>query len=126
MKTRALFEISKGTFIDPDKKNVNNFVSEYELWASFKDMVYIGDGFSDVPALSLVRKNGGTGIVVYDPAKKMEDVLAEKGYQKISNDSRCDLITKADFSKNGELYKYIENCCKRILARYQVKDFVKS
>jgi 2-hydroxy-3-keto-5-methylthiopentenyl-1-phosphate phosphatase len=121
LKTRAIFEISKGTFKNPRSSHVNDRVGSEGRFSPFSNFIYIGDGFSDVPALSLVRKNRGMGIVVYDPnwdAKKIKQKLG-----KISKDNRADLITNADYSKNGELYQSIEAKCMEILQRYEARVF---
>lgn len=115
MKTRSLFEISKGSFMDKEH-SVNRRVSEEELWAPFQNIVYVGDGDTDVPALSLVRHNGGKGIAVYDPEKKKDDV--NKRLRNMRLDKRTDLITPADYSPNGELFGYLSAICRIICHRY--------
>ena len=41
----------------------------------------------------------------------------------MSADSRCDLITKADFSSNSDLFRSIETRCNQILQKYEAEDF---
>lgn len=118
MKTRSLFEISKGSFADKDKP-VNTRVEASDLWAPFSNIIYIGDGPTDIPALSLTRYNGGVGIVVFDPAKKAGDV--EKRLKSMRLDKRADLITSANYEKNGELFQYIETRCLQICQRYEAE-----
>ncbi len=65
MKTRALYEISKGVFTEESKvQAVNDKVQRGEFWSPFSNFIYIGDGPTDIPALSLTRTYGGYGIVV--------------------------------------------------------------
>ncbi len=118
MKTRSLFEISKGSFFNPEK-SVN--VRVPERWVPFENMIYIGDGDTDIPALSLVRDQGGTGIAVYNPERPKRDI--KKKLERMSLDKRADLITKSDFSLDGELFKYIENRCLQICQRYEAASF---
>ncbi|UQT38641.1 hypothetical protein M5E89_08935 [Acidaminococcus intestini] len=56
-KTRALFEINKGIPQDPDLE-VNAKIPEDMRRVKFKNMIYIADGPSDIPAFSLINKNG--------------------------------------------------------------------
>jgi 2-hydroxy-3-keto-5-methylthiopentenyl-1-phosphate phosphatase len=119
MKTRSLFEISKGSFRDKNH-SVNRRVPKDSLWAPFENIVYIGDGYTDVPALSLVRSQGGIGIAVYNPKKSPEEV--EKGLRDMRLDKRADLITPADFSENGELFEYLTFRCKQICFRYRAEQ----
>jgi hypothetical protein len=116
MKTRALFEISKGSFEKPDECHVNKRVPEDQLFCSFQDMIYIGDGFSDVPALSLVRNHGGMGIIVYD--KTMSRPERKNKIDPLKRDRRADLITEADFTKSGELFQAIKARCIQIQQKH--------
>lgn len=120
MKTRALYEISKGSFADPQKA-VNRRVDKKDLWAPFQNIIYTGDGPTDIPALSLTRHNGGMGIVVFDKTKPQSEV--QKRLEKMSLDKRADLITAADFSLKSELYRFIESRCIQIKQRYEAESF---
>ncbi len=116
MKTRALFEISKGSFNDP-KKHVNRRVPERNLWASFRNIIYIGDSDTDVPALALTRDRGGLGVGVFNPLKA-EDENTQKKLKKLRINRRADLITPANFSEKGELFDYLKMRCIQIRQRY--------
>lgn len=120
MKTRALFEISKGSFIDP-KKAVNKRVPKEKRFAHFSDFIYIGDGPTDIPALSLTRYNGGFGVVVYNPEKN--DQKTKEKLKSMSLDQRADLITSADFSFKGELFSFLQTRCIQIKQRYEAENF---
>lgn len=116
MKTRSLFEISKGSFRDKDS-GVNKRVPHDKRWVPFENMIYIGDGDTDVPALSLVRSQGGMGIAVYDPDKPEEAV--NKRLRQMRLDKRADLITPAVFEPSSELFQFLESRCKQIALRYR-------
>ena len=119
MKTRSLFEIAKGSFLHKDR-GVNRKVPDDKYWAPFRNIIYIGDGPTDVPALSLVRKNGGIGIAVYDPNAPRERRDARLKDMRL--DSRTDLITPAIFSERGELFRYLTSSCERICLRYRAEQ----
>ena len=122
MKTRSIFEIHKGSFKDPSKQ-INDRVEEDKTWSPFSNIIYIGDGDTDIPALSLVRKMGGIGIVVYKKHKSIkEKKKVIKSLKIMSAGKRADLITPADFSTTGELFKYIEHRCIQICSRYEVSN----
>lgn len=97
-------------------------VEPKNLWAPFADMVYVGDGDTDVPSLSLVRDRGGLGIAVFDPNKKKEDV--QERLKNMRLDKRADLITPANFSIDGELFKYIKTRCIQIRQRYEAQEAI--
>ena len=117
MKTRVIFNISKG-FKKGKIPTVNKRVETKNLWCPFENMIYIGDGPTDIPALSLVRSRGGIGIVVFNPEEHRKTIR-----DKLSNmslDKRADLITKADFSSNkSQLRSFIEMRLLQILHKYQ-------
>lgn len=121
MKTRSIFEISKGTFEDTSKA-VNIKVEAENLWAPFKNLIYVGDGLTDVPSLSLTRYRGGMGIAVYDPNQSEEKV--NDRLKRMRLDKRADLITKADFKENSELVNFLLNRCIQIRQRYEAEKII--
>jgi len=120
-KTRSIFEISKGAFCNKEIK-VNTKVDEANLWAPFNNIVYIGDGGTDVPSLSLVRSKGGLGVAVFDPEKPKEKIQEKLSGMRL--DKRADLITPADFSIGGELFTYLQTRCIQIRQRYEAAERV--
>ena len=65
-KTRALFEINKGTNKNPSI-DVNSDIKPEDRRVPFQNMIYIADGPSDVPCFSVVKRNGGKTYAVYGP-----------------------------------------------------------
>ena len=97
-KTQCLFRINKG-FLSLNDNRVNNYVKETDRRIPFKNMIYIGDGFTDVPCMKLVKVNGGQSVVVYKPnSKKSED-----NAKKLFNDDRVCFLTSADYSEGKEM-----------------------
>jgi phosphoserine phosphatase len=69
-KTRYLFEINKGIPPDESRENpllVNKDVPPDQRRVPFEDMIYVGDGLTDIPCFSLLQKSGGTTFGVFDP-----------------------------------------------------------
>src|SRR5262249_47550885 len=118
MKTRSLFEISKGSFQDKNR-SVNRRVPHEDRWAPFENIIYVGDGDTDVPALSLVRSQGGVGIAVFNGERPQAEI--DRRLRTMRLDKRADLITPADFSSRGELFEYLNNRCKQICQRYRAE-----
>ncbi len=70
-KTRYLFEINKGipqveSEVDPFL--VNKDIPPTRRRIPFANIIYVGDGLTDIPCFSLVQHFGGTGFGVFDPA----------------------------------------------------------
>ena len=70
-KTRAIFEINKGTNKNPGI-DVNAKVVPEDRRIPLQNMIYIADGPSDVPSFSVVKKGGGKTYAVYNPAVRAE------------------------------------------------------
>ncbi|HWD21419.1 MAG TPA: HAD family hydrolase [Verrucomicrobiae bacterium] len=69
-KTRYLFEINKGLPIDGTHRNphlVNRDIPEANRRVHFCNLIYVGDGLTDIPCFSLVKKSGGTTFGVFHP-----------------------------------------------------------
>lgn len=101
-KTRYLFQISKG-ITGPQVRgqpfNVNKKVDPFKLRVPFDQMIFVGDGLTDVPCFSLIRKNGGIAIGVFDQHEK-EKWGRAWGFIE---DGRVSNLVPADFSKNSAL-----------------------
>lgn len=105
-KTQLLFRINKGEFDIWDDEGVNEFVYHDERPYPFENIIYIGDGLTDIPCLKLVSQYGGHSIGVYN--NKKNEV------QKMMYDGRIDFYCKADYSKNKELYNTVEDIIREI------------
>ena len=70
-KTRALFEINKGTNKNPAIE-VNANIRPEDRRIPFQNMIYIADGPSDIPSFSVVKGGGGKTYGVYNPAHSGE------------------------------------------------------
>jgi hypothetical protein len=78
-KTRYLFGINKGLSVSELRTKpyrINDVVPDGQRRVPFSQMIYIGDGPSDIPTLSVIAQYGGTGIGVVSPHKTFK-----KGYE---------------------------------------------
>lgn len=103
-KTRALFEINKGVGI-VENIDVNSKMPEELRRIQFKNMIYIADGPSDVPAFSLMKKNGGATFAVYPKGNK-------KAFRQVENlrkDARVDMFAEANYEENSTASMWIIN-----------------
>ena len=113
-KTRALFEINKGTNRNP-AIDVNSMVAAEDRRIPFQNMIYVADGPSDVPSFSVVKGNGGKAYGVYNPAKQSEfeqnDRLRQVG--------RIDHYGPADYTGSSSTTQWlrlqIHEICDRIV-----------
>jgi len=115
-KTRALFEINKGVG-KIDGMKVNTTIPEEERRVHFINMVYVADGPSDIPAFSVVKKNGGSTFAVFPKGDKK----AIKQVERMRKDGRIDMMAEANFLDNGTasmwLCDNIEECANKIMEK---------
>jgi len=95
-KTQFLYRINKGILDISNDDDLNKYTPEDERPIPFYNMIYIGDGLTDVPCMKLVKVNGGYSIAVYQKRKKgkVEDLLKHR---------RVDFILPADYTEKSEL-----------------------
>lgn len=107
-KTRAIFEINKGTNID-----VNSRISEEHRRVRFENMIYIADGPSDIPAFSVVKKNGGATFAIYPKGDQKAMIQVEQ----MREDGRVDMYAEADYSEGTTAYMWITNKIQKMADR---------
>ncbi len=94
-KTQFLFRINKGVLDVTEHRELNEYTPEEERRIPFTNMIYIGDGFTDVPCMKLVKVNGGHSIAVYSE----EDDSA----RDIMKQGRVDYMARADYTEGSKL-----------------------
>ncbi len=95
-KTQFLFRINKGVLDISNDNDLNKFTREEDRPIPFRNMIYIGDGLTDVPCMKLVKINGGHSIAVYQDGGK--DKVNE-----LLQAERVDFLTPADYSEGSQL-----------------------
>lgn len=116
-KTQYLFRISKGC-LDETDTTVNERVPHDMRSMPFSQMMYVGDGLTDVPCMATLRKFGGQAIAVYRPKTKANSSHA----QKLLKDNRVDNIAPADYSEGGKMDTIIKSWIKKIKADHDMRS----
>lgn len=96
-KTQYLFRINKGALDVYDNRKINEYVLMSERPIPFRNMIFIGDGETDIPCFSLVKSLGGHSIAVYKPNTKGTKARAHK----LIVDGRVNFVAPADYSKES-------------------------
>jgi phosphoglycolate phosphatase-like HAD superfamily hydrolase len=105
-KTRYLFQIAKG--IDNLEKDGKMFLfrdmPREEMHIPLTQMIYVGDGTSDIPCFSVLNEEGGIAIAVY------KNSTSEEWSQEtsISRSQRVANLAAADYSENSELMQSLK------------------
>jgi hypothetical protein len=111
-KTRALFEINKGS-----NKNatidVNAKIAHEDRRVPFQNMIYIADGPSDVPVFSIVESNGGRTYAVYRPGSSS----AFEQAARLMEQDRVDAFGEANYSANSHTAMWLTHAIEQIANR---------
>ena len=110
-KTQFVYRINKGVLDVSDDKALNDSMPDDSKRVPFPNMIYMGDGLSDVPCMKMMRAYGGQAIAVYQAANRagVEELLAR---------GRVDFIFPADYREG----KALEETAKNIIRKIAVAD----
>ncbi|HEX4943575.1 MAG TPA: HAD family hydrolase [Usitatibacteraceae bacterium] len=110
VKTQFLFRINKGK--EAVTESINEHMPEAERPIPFQNMIYVGDGMTDVPSMALTKKNGGRTLAVY--AK--DDERGKATCVKLLEAGRADYVAQADYRKGSKLSRRMELLLDAIVA----------
>jgi len=122
-KTQFLFRINKGIHNSYDNTLINKIVPEHEKPIPFSNMIYLGDGETDIPAMKMVKMQGGFTIAVYN-----EDFIPTENRKRDPKDicteivshQRADFMAPANYTKNSPLDILIKRCIDKIVAEQEL------
>lgn len=115
-KTQFLFKINKGITSIRDNKKVNASQGEDKKRIPFSNMIYFGDGETDVPSFKIVEMFGGTSIAVYNP----ENAKKKKVAAKLMRQGRVSFRTPADYSADSRNFKIVCSIIDRVKANWEL------
>ena len=110
MKTQFLFRINKG--LERITESINEHMPEEDRPIPFQNMIYVGDGMTDVPSMALTKKSGGHTVAVYDRRRKSGRATCVK----LLNAGRADFIAEADYRADSRLSRRVELLLDAIIA----------
>ena len=110
MKTQFLFRINKGR--EAVTESINEHMPEGERAIPFQNMIYVGDGMTDVPSMALTKKSGGHTVAVYDP----KGARGRATCVKLLHAGRADFIAAADYRAASRLTRRVQLLLDAIIA----------
>ena len=69
-KTQFVYRINKGVLDVADDRTLNDSMPDDSKRVPFTNMIYLGDGLSDVPCMKMMRAYGGQAIAVYQAVNR--------------------------------------------------------
>ncbi len=106
-KTQFVYRINKGVLDISNDTDLNRSMPDDSKRVPFNNMIYIGDGLSDVPCMKMMKSYGGKAIAVYQQGKrqKVEELLRK---------DRVDYIYCADYREGSGLDNTVKNIIKKM------------
>ena len=112
-KTQYLFRINKGILDVTNDKDLNAYTPAYERRIPFSNMIYVGDGLTDVPCMKMTKQKGGYSIAVHPPGQtELADDMLLQG--------RADFSVEADYTPGSEIEQVVTLLMKRIRASHEL------
>ena len=105
-KTQFVYRINKGVLDVANDVDLNRSMPDDSKRVPFCNMIYIGDGLSDVPCMKMMKAYGGYSIAVYQKKDSKVEELLKKG--------RVDFIYPADYRENTGLDTTVKNIIKKM------------
>ena len=114
-KTQFVYRINKGVLDINNNVDLNSSRPDSEKRVLFSNMIYIGDGLTDVPCMKLVKQSGGRSIAIYHPGEyhNAAPLLKHK---------RVDWMFEADYSKGSELDRTMELLLKNLAYQNKLQE----
>lgn len=114
-KTQFVYRINKGVLDINNDRDLNRSLPESDRRVQFTNMIYIGDGLTDVPCMKLVKQGGGHSIAIYHKEQK------ETAMPLLKHD-RVDWMFEADYRKNSALDKAMKMLIENLANENKLKD----
>ena len=115
LKTQYIYRISKGTLDVTDDYNLNRVQDESLRRIAYRNMIYIGDGMTDIPCMKLVKERGGKSIALYAYGH-------DESVKPLVEDARINYVCVADYSENSAL----ENIVKLMIENMAILEKLKA
>jgi 2-hydroxy-3-keto-5-methylthiopentenyl-1-phosphate phosphatase len=113
-KTQYFYRVSKGAFDINDDVGVNE--KNRNRRVPYSNIVYIGDGLTDIPAMILAKNNGGHSIAVYPEGREGKVV------DDLYHDGRVNYVAPADYREGKELDEIMRLIIKGISINESLKQ----
>ncbi len=116
-KTQYMYRINKGCLDVTDTEGVNRHMQKECKPLPFENMIYIGDGSTDIPCMSMLNKAGGHTLAVYKDGQK-ERAL------KLNRDGRAHMVAPADYREGKKIDIFIKAVIDKISADGHLKYII--
>lgn len=114
-KTQFLMRINKGILDIADDYKINKYMGEEDRRIPITNMIYIGDGLTDVPCMKITKEGGGVSVAVYTDE-------TEKNAIDLFNDRRINYMAKADYRENEKMDLIVKRTIDMMAIKNELND----
>ena len=101
-----------------DDVRLNTKIRDDERRIPYQNMIYFGDGLTDVPCMKLVKQYGGHSIAIYE--KKHKHKVAP-----LLKDDRVNFVCEGDYSQGSTLETIVKDIIKLDAAQCELSELSK-
>ena len=102
-KTQFIFMINKGIYNIWENAKINDSMPDEGRPVPFQNMIYLGDGETDIPSMRIVKTEGGHSIAIYKPQNENSRGQAEN----LVHRGRVNFACPGDYREGSELYNAV-------------------
>ena len=113
-KTQYLFRINKG--VEDLGLSINHHMPVADRPIPFANMIYFGDGDTDVPSMAVMKRNGGHAIAVHPDGRHRQMCV------DLFKAGRIDFFAGADYRRGSCLFERTCLLIDRMLANIRVEE----
>ena len=113
-KTQYVYRISKGALEESEEEKLNSATEDKDRRVNYENMIYVGDGMTDIPCMKVVKSRGGKAIAIYQNQQK------EK-VQNLVRDNRINYVCPADYREKSKMETIVKLILENMAATHKVK-----
>ena len=114
-KTQFIYRINKGILDICDDDSLNKKMPLDVSRISKSNMIYVGDGLTDVPSMITIKENGGVSIAVY--TEKSKNIA-----KSLLDDERINYMATANYLDGSKMDEIIKKVIKVMALRISLTN----
>lgn len=116
-KTQFLFRINKGK--EDLRESINSHMPPDQRPIPFENIIYIGDGETDVPSMTVTRQANGNAVAVYREGRTAREKKSQSSCKTLLDAGRVNFIAPANYSEGEVLERRVHLLLRSIMARIE-------
>lgn len=110
-KTQYIFRIKKNLIDDITDDSKINVKYPHQEVVPYSNMIYMGDGLTDIPCMKIVKDKGGHSFCLYSSS----DPKSESKAKQILKDGRVNYIADSDYREGSQIDTKIKDIIDNVI-----------